>query len=247
MRWLYRIFPVILICCGWIASMSAQQFDESKWGKNTAGVELSAREGPREQKGSGTVLTYNLFGKGFPVDRTYDLWFWIPGKKPEKAIQGVSFDSRGVLVCTGKPGACIGKGADDPVNIQTTAVAGEPKRFAVVSTDGRVAGFAEAVPFPIEASDKKCKLSVVRQTPLAEVVAVRASGFVPYEMMTVAGQFGSEQTTHSPTASPDGTWQAVMGVKAPGQDAGTATIKVSGQTCSVSVSFPWGEGSNKQQ
>jgi hypothetical protein len=225
----------------------AQQFDENKWGKNSAGVELATHEDPRQHTASGTVLIYNLIGKGFPADKRYDLWFWIPGHKPNKAIAGVSFDKRGVLVCSGKQDSCQGQGINDPINIKTTAVMGEPKRFGVVSTDGRVAGFAEAVPFPIQAKDKSCQLSVVRESPAADVVAVRASGFTPYEMLNVKTKTGGEDSTHSPTAGPDGTWQAVIGTKPPGQTSGTATITVSEKNCSVSVTFDWGEGSNKQQ
>ncbi len=134
---------------------------------------------------------------------------------------------------------------DDPINIKGQPVLGEPKRFAVVSRDGRIAGFAEAVPFPIEATDKACKLSVVRDDPLAEVVAIRVSGFTPYEMLTVTGNTDGDNTVHSPTAAPDGTWQAIVGTKVFGQDSGVATIKVAGKDCSVSVSFKWGEGSEK--
>jgi len=227
--------------------LAAQQLDESNWGKNSAGVELSAREGPREHTASGTVLMYNLLGKGFPPHKRYNLWYWIPGKKPEKAIVGVSFDGRGVLVCSGKPGSCPAKEPDDPINLKTTAVLGEPKRFAVVSTDGKVAGFAEAVPFPIESTDKNCKLSVVRQSRLAEVVAVRASGFTPYELLTIKINLGAESSTHSPTATPDGTWQAMIGTKPPGEVSGVANIGVSGKGCAVAVSFAWGEGSNQQR
>ncbi len=93
------------------------------------------------------MLTYNLAGRGFPADKPYDLWFWIPGKKPQKAIEGVSFDKRGVLVCSGKPGSCPGKGPDDPINIKTTATTGEPKRFAVVSRDGKIAGLRRSCAF----------------------------------------------------------------------------------------------------
>jgi hypothetical protein len=236
-----------MVCCLLALPLAAQQFDESKWGKNSPGVELSAREGPREHTSSGTVLMYNLLGKGFPSDKKYDLWYWIPGKKPERAIAGVSFDQPGVLVCSGKPGSCSGQGADDPINIKTTAVLGEPKRFAVVSTDGRIAGFAEAVPFPIEATDKNCKLSVVRQSALAEVVAVRASGFTPYELLTVKINLGTENSTHSPTAAADGTWQGMIGTKPPGQESGVANISASGKGCAVGVSFAWGEGSNQTQ
>ncbi len=246
-RRLVLLAQTLLILCLFALPLAAQQFDEKMWGKNSPGVELATHESPREHNASGTVLLYNLLGKGFPLNKTYDLWFWIAGKEPQKAIAGVSFDKRGVLVCTGKPGACAGQGADDPINIKSTAVLGEPKRFGVVSTDGMVAGFAEAVPFPIEASDKNCKVSVVRQSPLAEVVAVRASGFTPYEMLTVKTNSNPNDATHSPTASPDGTWQAMMGTKIPGQSSGVATIQVSGHGCSVSVSFPWGEGSAQQQ
>jgi hypothetical protein len=225
--------------------LAAQQFNENNWGKDSAGVELVTHEGPREHNASGTVLMYNLLGTGFPADKKYDLWFWIPGKQPNLAIKGVSFDKRGVLVCSGKPGSCQGQGLDDPINIKTTAVLGEPKRFAVVSSDGKVAAFAEAVPFPIEATDKSCKVSVVRQSPLADVVLVRASGFTPYEMLTV--KTNTSDTAHSPTAAPDGTWQAMIGTKPPGESAGVATITVSGKGCAPTVSFPWGEGGTKQQ
>lgn len=233
--------------CLLVLPLCAQDFDESQWGKNSPGVELRGMEGPREHAAGGTTLVYNLVGKGFPSDLKYSLWGWIPGHKPQKAIDGVSFDKRGVLVCSGKPGSCATQFPDDPINIKTTAVLGEPKRFAVVSDDGRVAGFAEAVPFPIEASNKGCKLSVVRQSPLAEMVLVRASGFVPYEMLNVSGHVGGLDSIHSPTVSPEGTWQALIGTKAPGQDAGTAMLTVKGQQCTVSISFNWGEGTAKEQ
>ncbi len=225
----------------------AQQIDESTWGKNTSGVELATHEGPRERTSSGTVLIYNLLGRGFPADKTYDLWFWTLGKKPVKAMAGVSFDKRGLLVCSGKPGSCKGEGADDPINIKATAMLGEPKRFGVISTDGKIAGFAEAVPFPIEAKDKSCKLSVVRQSPLAEVVAVRASGFAPSEMLAVKTNLASEQPAHSSTTAADGSWQAMMSARQPGMVSGTASIQLSGKSCSVSLNFNWGEGSNKPQ
>lgn len=233
----------ILICCLRLTS-PALQADESTWGKSSAGVELGTHEGPRERTSSETILIYNLLGRGFPTDKTYDLWFWTLGKKPLKAMAGVSFDKRGVLVCSGKPGSCKGEGADDPINIKATAALGEPKRFAVISTDGKVAGFAEAVPFPIEAKDKSCKLSVVRQSPLAEVVAVRATGFAPAEMLTVKTNPASELPAHGPTAA-DGSWQAMINAKQPGATSGTASIQVSGKSCSVNLNFNWGEGSKQ--
>jgi hypothetical protein len=237
MRSLNRYVTAVLLCCALTLPLVAQQVDENNWGKNTVGVELGTHEAPREHTATGTVLVYNILGKGFPADKDYDLWFWIPGKKPQKGIEGVSFDKRGLVVCSGKPGACKGAGPEDPINIKTKALLGEPKRFAVVSRDGKIAGFAEAVPFPIEATDKKCKLTVIRQSPLAELVAVRASGFTPYEMLTVTGHLGAADSVHSPSASADGTWQAIVGTRPPGQVSGVASIKVAGKSCSVGVSF----------
>ena len=244
----FIIVTVAILLLGSLAvPLAAQQFDEKMWGKSSPGVQLAAHESPREHNASGTVLLYNLLGTGFPADKTYDLWFWRLGKEPEKAIAGVSFDKRGLLVCSGKPGLCAGQGWTIPSTSRPRRYWANPGALRVVSTDARVAGFAEAVPFPIEASDKSCKLSVVRQSPLAEVVAVRASGFTPYEMLSVTTNSSADDSTHSPTALPDGTWQAIIGTKVPGQVSGVANIQVSGHGCRVSVSFPWGEGSTKQQ
>ena len=117
MRVLRYLSVALLLGCGLSAPLMAQKFDENMWGKNSKGVELVAHEGPRQHDASGAILIYSLVGTGFPANKTYDLWFWIPGKKPDKAIQHVSFDKRGVLVCSGKPGGCTGQGLDDPINI----------------------------------------------------------------------------------------------------------------------------------
>lgn len=237
----------ILICGSLRLSLLAQQIDESTWGKNSAGVELATHEGPRERASSGTVLIYNILGRGFPADKTYDLWFWTLGKKPAKAMAGVSFDKRGVLVCSGKPGSCKGDGADDPINIKATAMLGEPKRFGVISTDGKIAGFAEAVPFPVEAKDKNCKLSVVRLTQLADSLDVRGSGFIPHETLTVKESFSGRDLVKNPTVAADGTWHETVAVREPGWDSGTAAFNAAGKACSVNITFHWGNGSNQQQ
>ena len=131
-----------------------------------------------------------------------------------------------MVICDPKSPACKTETPGVPIKIKTTAVLGEPKRFAVVSDDGRVAGFAEAVPFPIEAADKSCKIAVIRQTPLAEKVLVSATGFVPYEMLNVSTHLGGDDSVHSPTASAEGAWQAMMGTKTAGEESGVAKIKV---------------------
>ena len=239
------LLGLLVLAC--VAPLAAQQLDANSWGKATPGVSLVAHEGSREHTDRGTVLWYNLLGKGFPDGVVYNLWRMVPGKSPELLIKGVSFDTHGVLVCSGKPGYCSGSGPDDPINLKTTASLGEEKRMAVVSQDGKVAGFADAVPFPIEATDKSCKLSVIRMSPLADVVLVSASGLKPNQTLTVSKRYGYEKASTKYTAGPDGTWQSVVNTQNSMQPKGEATIAVSDGGCTVSVTFDYGPGSNKLQ
>jgi hypothetical protein len=229
------------------APVVAQQLDANNWGKATPGVTLVAREGSREHSDQDTVLWYNLIGKGFPDGAVYNLWRLIPGKSPELLTKGVSFDKHGVLVCSGKPGYCSGAGPDDPVNLKTTASLGEEKRMAVVSEDGKIAGFADAVPFPIEATDKSCKLSVVRMSPLANVVLASASGLKPNQTLIVSKRYGYDSASEKYTAGPDGTWESLINTAPEMQPQGKASISLSDGSCTVSVTFDYGPGSNKPQ
>ncbi len=245
-----RATPYLLVLLLGLAHpppFAAQQLDASNWGKATPGVTLVVHEGSREPSGRGTILWYNLIGKGFPDAVVYNLWRLIPGKSPELLIKGVSFDKRGMVVCSGKPGYCSGTGPDDPVNLKTTASLGEEKRMAVVSEDGKIAGFADAVPFPLEATDKSCHLSVVRMSPLGDVVLVSASGLKPNETVTVSKRYGYDSASGKYTASPAGTWESLISSENPLQPKGKASISVSDGSCTVSVTFDYGPGSNKPQ
>jgi hypothetical protein len=160
-------------------------------------------------------------------------------------MEGVSFDKRGVLVCTGGAGFCKGDGPDDPINIKTTAVLGEEKRMAVVSPDGKIAGFAEAIPFPIETSDKSCKLSVVRMGATVEAVTVRLAGFTPNERVTLTKLTNTEEAAIDQSADKQGSWTGVVELPSKGQGkASINVVPVTGHSCKVAVSFEWGAGSN---
>jgi len=133
-----------------LSSSAAQQLDAKNWGRNSPGITLALHEGPRQKTAQGTLLLYNVLGRGFPSGIPYELWGWKEGQQPKKLMDGVSFDKRGLLVCSGQAGFCKGDAPDDPVNIKATAQPGEAKRVAVVSPDGKIEGFAEAVPFPAQ-------------------------------------------------------------------------------------------------
>ncbi len=140
------VLPVFFLAI--LLSSAAQQLDSKSWGRNSPGITLAMHEGPRQKTAQGTLLLYNVLGRGFPSGVAYELWMWKEGQQPKKIMDGVSFDQRGLLVCSGKAGFCKGDVPDDPVNIKATAQPGEAKRLGVISPDGKIAGFAEAVPFP---------------------------------------------------------------------------------------------------
>jgi hypothetical protein len=228
-----------------LAADASAQIDAKNWGTNSAGVTLVLHEGPRQKSPQGTVLWYNLIGQGLPAGVPFALWQWTPDKEPKRVMEGVSFDKRGVLVCAGGAGFCKGDGPDDAINIKTTAAAGEPKRMAVVSPDGEVAGFAEAIPFPIEAADKSCTLSVVRMGASVESVTVRLTGFRPNERLTLTTLTNMEEAAIDESADKQGSWTGVVKLQFKGQGKASISVApVTGQNCKVAVSFDWGAGSN---
>ena len=139
-----------LLATGLLSYSAAQRLDSTNWGKNSAGITLALHEGPRQKTDQRTLLLYNVLGRGFPSGIPYELWQWKAGHEPKKLMDGVSFDKHNVMICSGQPGFCKGDVPDDPVNIKATAQPGESKRVAVVSPDGKIAGFAEAIPFPVQ-------------------------------------------------------------------------------------------------
>src|SRR5271166_5826151 len=227
----YRVVTIALLAIALLAAASAQ-VDAKNWGANSAGVTLVLHEGPRQKSPQGTVLWYNLVGQGFPVAMPLQLWQWTPDKEPKRVMEGVSFDKRGVLVCAGGAGFCKGDGPDDPINIKAQAASGEAKRMAVVSSDGKIAGFAEAIPFPIEASDKSCKLSVVRMGGSSDAVTVRLAGFTANEQITLRTLTDREESAVDKSADQQGNWTGVVKLPSKGQSKASISVTpVTGQNC----------------
>ena len=80
-----------------LSHIAAQQLDARNWGKNSPGITLELREGPREKTAQGTLFLYNVVGRGLPSGILYELWQWKAGQEPKRVMQGVSFDKRGAI------------------------------------------------------------------------------------------------------------------------------------------------------
>ena len=69
----------------------------------------------------------------------------------------------------------------------------------------------------------------------------------PNETLTIDTASGPECGKQKATATPDGTYTAVIGPVVKRQQSGKASVTVTSQKCSVAVQFPWGGGSYRLQ
>lgn len=151
-----------------------------------------------------------------------------------------------------------------PIQIQTTAAAGEAIRVAVVSEDRKHGAAASAIPFPIAASDQGCSLQVILGMKDAALVLIDGKGFPPSTALTLNAVTGDNVRPLHPRTSPDGRIVVPLLTGAKGQTSGETTIRFVGlnrqptldtpkeeaqpaPNCAPSVSFHWGDGAYKTE
>ncbi|MFP5230556.1 MAG: hypothetical protein ACLGXA_23305 [Acidobacteriota bacterium] len=154
--------------------------------------------------------------------------------------------------------------ADQPVQIETTAAQGEAIRVALVTSDRKRAAETSAIPFPIENTDKGCKLSVVLSVKDAGLVLVDGEGFPPNMALKLDASTGT--TMHELHAQSNAKGQITIPLLTGEQkrQSGTTTVKFAGinrqptldtpkeeatpaPDCAPAVSYAWGDGSYKAQ
>jgi hypothetical protein len=216
------------------------------WAKaaNSPGSTLTLKETSRKGVDGRTVVSYRLFASGLPKGQHFRLWTWNLGSEPQ-AVTDAFINPDGLIVNV--LGDATRKVSEDPIDVRAIAGRGEPKRFALTSDDQTLQAFAEAVPFPIEKSANGCRLSVEMSAPNYAGVIVRGSGFQPGESLTVELASGPEGGKQQTTATPTGTYTAVIFPAVKGQKSGKASVTITTPKCSVAVQFPWGDGSYKIQ
>ena len=151
-----------------------------------------------------------------------------------------------------------------PVEIETTAAAGEAIRVALVTADRKQAAEASAVPFPIENADKGCKLQVILSLKDAGLVLLDGTGFPPNTPLKLVADTGSGTRELHPRSNAQGRVVVPVLTTEKGKASGTTTVKFAGihheptldtareaatpdPDCAPSVSYPWGEGSYKPE
>lgn len=211
------------------------------WGErmNSSGAVLKLLETGRA---NGRIV-YRLHAEGLPVDHIYSLIQWpVTQRQPVVALQGVTIDNSGTAVCAGRQGTC-GDAAkpDDPIDLQTAPVRGEPLRFALVAQDDpKLRAAIKVVPIPYSGADKGCRVDGVLLTPHGELLSIEGSGF-PANTEVVLAQ-NSEGEVHQAPQKSDAAGKvvwALMPAKA-GSKTGTVKIQVKAPGCRPEVSVPWG-------
>jgi len=124
---------------------------------------------------------------------------------------------------------------------------GEPMDYAIISTDGAVRAYVRAYPFPIQAQDGKCTLTVEMENSNFTAFVVRGAGFVPDENVATSSSFGGDATGGTQQASAQGEFVVALRADSPGKNSGSATFTATGKSCHPSVVYEWGKAAMKVQ
>lgn len=151
-----------------------------------------------------------------------------------------------------------------PVEIAVTAAPGEAIRVALMSEDRKHGAANNAVPFPVENTDKGCNLEVILGMKDAALVLIEGTGFPPNTPLKLDVVTGANTRELHPRAAANGQIVVPLLTGAKGQTSGQTTVRFAGvnhtpslQTsttppapdseCAPAVSFPWGAGSYKAE
>jgi hypothetical protein len=208
---------------------------------NSPGVELSLKETNRSRSGDRTLVTYSLYGTGFPSSATFELVQVQIDGAVNQIMEGVTLNAKGEAICAGREGTCRGNGPNDPVDLVVYAGRGEPKRFGLVSNDeAHVKGFVGVVPFPNAKSDKGCRLESVIGTANGEVTYIQGSGFEPNAELTIESESYGEKHLDKNKAQSDGSFFLTLLPYVIGKKSGKTTTEVKSKNCSPKLAFEWG-------
>lgn len=240
---------------------------QANWGPKSSapGMALAMKEMARTKTASGTQITYRLTGTGFPAGARLMLLRWPLNQNVTPVMDGIVLDVSGMAVCAA-PAPAANAGAEAPVatppsaiacskamqvnaplEVTTTAAKGEAVRVALVSEDKKSGAAASAVPFPLAADDKGCKLQVLLGSKDAELVLIIGEGFKASESSTMGSEtFGVKGTLG---AKPDaqGHFATAMTPYLQGHDSGDTVIFYQSASCTPTLSFHWGKGSYKAE
>lgn len=226
----------------------------SDWGPKyaTPGVHLSVHEvergaGPK----GGTIVGYTFKASGFPKNKSYELWGqWTDGLTT-KFSEKLYVDDSGKMVGGRLPGEPSSEGiALERFTINLYGFAkGEAMDYALISTDETVKAFTRVIPFPIEAKEGSCRLSVELVENRGDLFGIWVEGFEPDEEITTVSKFGDQVIDEGKLKVPseEGKFLIFLLPSVIGGRSGPASFTASGKSCNLTVNYEWGPPALKKQ
>jgi hypothetical protein len=221
-------------------------WDENRLnGKSPAGSQFQFFK-TDETTSSGKRLTrYRAYVSGAPENKKYTLTVWKIGSNPHLLPGDVFVNAKGLLMIR-KPrpeqedSDFVG---DDELNLTVEAARGEPVRYALTSTDKQILIVGTVVPFPLEDTDKGCRLEVRLALPDAKAVLIYAEGLpanaeIPFQLVSEG-----EPETGKLSVNAQGHAATVDFPFVGGKDKGSLRVSLAPKECSAAVEIPWGKGS----
>lgn len=217
-----------------------------EWGEkfNTPGATLVLKKMGQGILDGHTAVAYSAFASGLPKDGHYTLWIWVVGSDPQAVADAYINNDDKVVNVLADPQHHV---AEDPIDLKMFAGKGEPKKIALISDDGRLRAFGQAVPFPINASAGSCVISAVMEQPAYEGVTISVTRLQPKEALLIDIQSENEATQNKGVATEEGAYHLLVSPFVKGKRSGKAAVLVTAKSCKVGIIFPWGEGSYQLQ
>ena len=249
-------YPILLLSGLLISLLAACATPKklSDWGPKyaTPGVHLSVHEVERGAGPTGgTEVVYTFKASGFPKNKSYEFWGqWLDGRTI-KFAEKFYVDDSGKLV----GGQLPGKTSPEGVALERFTFGlhgfakGESKMYALISTDETVKAFARIVPFPIEAKEGSCRLSVELIENRGDLFGILAEGFEPDEEITTVSKFGDQVIDEGKLKVPseEGKFLIFLLPSVIGGRSGPASFTASGKSCNLTVNYEWGPPALKKQ
>jgi hypothetical protein len=200
-------------------------------------------------RSDGHFIRYRMLAPGVSEEKQYRVAMWKIGTLIQdlQVLSSPAYVNRKGLLLTRKPSADQEdvQSAEQKVefDVGVQAANGEPIRFALLSKESKVIAAGTLVPYPLESSDKGCRLSVLLSAPEANVVLVTAEGFAPITQLVVKGDSAGELKESKHKTDANGRVQFAELPYVVGKENGVLMDAIETPDCSVRVQVPWGQGS----
>lgn len=200
----------------------------------------------------GHFTRYRIYAAGLADSQPYILAAWSIGNdlKDLNVLSSTVYVNRKGLLLTRKPTPeeedrdTVAEDAEYDLGVQ--AADGEPLRFVLRSPDNKVLVPGTLVPFPIESTDRGCKLTALLAEPDGQAILIEGDGFPPDSNVLVQGNSAGEPRKSKQSVDARGHLQFVELPYVVGKETGTLNDTISTKDCTVSVIIPWGNGTYRR-